>query len=142
MSTYCREIENLRGMVLNVTSIYFPVAKYVVALAYKIHQENQRSPFISINLRGFLLGTPFIDPPKQLDYGNFFYSIGIIGEKERNFFQQLEKVTLDLVRKQRWTDAFKVKLFSLTNNIELMCGCVSIVCRNSIIQYVNVTHPI
>lgn len=83
-------------------------AKYVLAVAYKIHKENLKSPFIPINLRGLALGAPFVDPYNQLDYGNFFYSIGLIGEQEQSFFHELEKVTLDLIRKQRWADAFKV----------------------------------
>lgn len=84
------------------------IAKYVLAVAYKIHKENLKSPFIPINLRGLALGAPFVDPYNQLDYGNFFYSIGLIGEQEQSFFHELEKVTLDLIRKQRWADAFKV----------------------------------
>lgn len=85
-------------------------AKYVLTIAAKIHRENSDFPITPINLRGFALGCPFIDPYNQLDYGNFFYNIGLIGEQEQSFFHELEKITLDLIRKQRWGDAFKVCL--------------------------------
>jgi len=83
-------------------------AKYVLTICQRIHRENSDFPIVPINLRGFALGSPFIDPYNQLDYGDFFYNIGLIGEQEQAFFHELEKVTLDLIRKQRWADAFKV----------------------------------
>ena len=36
--------------------------KYVPAIAYKIHQENQGTPKVKINLRGVAIGDGLVDP--------------------------------------------------------------------------------
>ncbi|CAG5132655.1 unnamed protein product [Candidula unifasciata] len=56
--------------------------KYVSALAYKIHQQND-SETNKIPLRGIILGGPYFDPETQNPaYFNHLYSLGVISKAD------------------------------------------------------------
>jgi vitellogenic carboxypeptidase-like protein len=83
--------------------------KYALSVAYKIHKTNQELPAVRINLRGLILGAPFVDPVSMIDFGEFMYNIGLIDENGRAHFDQKYAEAKDLISKGRWLDVDNVR---------------------------------
>lgn len=79
--------------------------KYVPAISYKIHQENQNQQ-MKIPLKGLAIGDGLCDPIHQLNYGEFLYSIGMITNGTRERFFSLQKQTAAYIRKGNLKKAF------------------------------------
>ena len=58
--------------------------KYVPAIVYKIHVENQQATS-KINLHGMAIGDGLIDPVNQWDYGQVMYQFGLIDERQLEY---------------------------------------------------------
>ncbi len=82
--------------------------KYALSVAYKIHKTNQELPAVRINLRGLILGAPFVDPVSMIDFGEFMYNIGLIDENGKAHFDQKYAEAKDLISKGRWLDVDNV----------------------------------
>ncbi|CAG7816367.1 unnamed protein product [Allacma fusca] len=82
--------------------------KYAPALAHRIHEGNQDSPKVKINLKGISVGSGFFDPASQLNFADFYYQIGLIDESQKTYFEEQEALTLDLINTGNWSQAFVV----------------------------------
>ncbi|XP_021948992.1 venom serine carboxypeptidase [Folsomia candida] len=61
-------------------------ATYATVLANYIHERNQESPELRINLKGLLLESPWVDPYSQTDYGAYLLNVGLIEEADKQDF--------------------------------------------------------
>jgi vitellogenic carboxypeptidase-like protein len=82
--------------------------KYAPALAHRIHESNQNSSQVRINLKGIAVGSGFFDPPSQLNYADFYYQVGLIDDFQKSYFEEQEMLTLDLMSAGNWSQAFIV----------------------------------
>lgn len=95
-------------------TVSFLVGKWAPAIAYKIHEQNEilqsyfSRPVDFIRLKGVLVGSGFTDPINQIDYGDFYYNVGILDEQERAFFKAQERLAKTYIRSQQWRAAFEV----------------------------------
>jgi vitellogenic carboxypeptidase-like protein len=85
--------------------------KYVPAISYKIHQENQeqrlrRSGNLKINFKGMAIGDGFSDPENMLYYGEYLYGVGLLDEMELGHFQKEQDKARLAIKEKRWIDAF------------------------------------
>ncbi len=92
------------------------------ALAEKIHQENQNSPPVVINLRGLATGNPATDPVNSYIYAEYLYQLGLIDDIDRDRFLQMEEDFKDLIAQEEWSEAQAV------NNLELNEALIRIGC--------------
>lgn len=82
--------------------------KYALSVAYKIHKENQELPAVRMNLKGIILGAPFVDPVSMIDFGEYMYSIGLIDENGKAYFDQKYAEAKDLISKGKWLEVDSV----------------------------------
>ena len=94
------------------------LGKYVPALAYKIHTENQGKPPFKVNLRGMAIGDGFCDPISMISYGDYLYNIGLLDYNSKIYFERQENLTRELIRAERYLDAFHVSF----QNAKRPCG--------------------
>jgi len=87
------------------------LGKYAMSIAYKIHKANQELPAVRMNLRGLILGAPFLDPVSMIDFGEFMYNIGLIDENGKAHFDQKYADSKDLISKGKWIDVDNVRIF-------------------------------
>ena len=88
--------------------------KYVPAISYKIHQENQQAKQ-KINLKGLAIGDGLCDPINQLDYGHFLYNVGLVSARARDQLLQLQNKTAEYIHRGQLEKAF----FSFNEAMEL-----------------------
>lgn len=81
--------------------------KYVPALSLTIHELNPSAKF-KINLKGLAMGNGFTDPVNQMLYGDYLYQLGLVDANGRDQFQAMEKQGQDLIKKQKYDEAFEV----------------------------------
>ena len=79
--------------------------KYVPAISYKIHEENQ-SAKRKINLKGLAIGDGLCDPINQLDYGHFLYNVGLVSARVRDEFLTIQNKTAEYIRRGEFQKAF------------------------------------
>ena len=89
------EMKNWRRM--KTYRMCYTLGKYVPAIAYKIHIENQNSPKIRVNLKGLASGNGLTDPISQLGYGEVLFHLGLIVAQERSFIAQEEAESEELI---------------------------------------------
>ncbi|CAL8110554.1 unnamed protein product [Orchesella dallaii] len=82
--------------------------KYVPAISHKIHQENQGSPKVRVNLKGMAIGDGFTDPINMLNYGEYLHSVGLLDLSQKNHFQAEEDKAKNFIKNGSYVDAFKV----------------------------------
>lgn len=82
--------------------------KYALSAAYKIHKENQELPAVRMNLKGIILGAPFVDPVSMIDFGEYMYNIGLIDENGKAYFDQKYAEAKDLISKGKWIEVDSV----------------------------------
>jgi vitellogenic carboxypeptidase-like protein len=80
--------------------------KYVPAISYKIHTENQGTPKIRINLKGLAIGDGFSDPVTMLNYGEYLYNIGLLDQNGKAHFDQEEEKARRAITSGKYMDAF------------------------------------
>ncbi|XP_077483072.1 venom serine carboxypeptidase-like isoform X2 [Amblyomma americanum] len=81
--------------------------KFVPATAFAIH-EAYGSLRVKINLKGIAFGNGVTDPPNMIDYGDHFFQLGLVDEKQAAHFNQQRDVVLSLIDDDRYTEAFFV----------------------------------
>lgn len=83
--------------------------KYVPAISYKIHMENQKSPKVSINFKGMAIGDGLCDPVTMMDkYASFMYNLGMLDELQRDYFQSMTDKAVQYIQHEQYLDAFTI----------------------------------
>ncbi|XP_059611633.1 venom serine carboxypeptidase-like [Phlebotomus argentipes] len=80
--------------------------KYIPALGYQIHHQNQVADNEVINLKGMAIGDGFSDPLHQLNYGDYLYQIGLIDDNAKNLFAKYQRSAEKLIENGDYTAAF------------------------------------
>lgn len=80
--------------------------KYLPALGYTIHQKKNEQH--GINLRAFLIGDGYCDPKNMLNYGDYLYQLGFIGEKQLEHFKGEQKKAGDYIDQGKMKEAADV----------------------------------
>lgn len=84
--------------------------KYVPAIGYKIHEMNQ-SPFppLKINFAGIAIGDGLCDPETMMpQYADFMYNIGMLDEKQRDYFAGYAKLAVLDIQQKKFGEAFQI----------------------------------
>ncbi|KAG4069035.1 hypothetical protein HA402_008346 [Bradysia odoriphaga] len=94
--------------------------KYVPPVTHKIHSENEHLSSSSenlINLKGLIMGNAFIDPFTTINFGTFFYDLGMMDYRQLQYFQQEEDKARRFIEVGKYVDAFDEmdKLFLESN---------------------------
>eukprot|EP01097_Dermamoeba_algensis_P000106 TRINITY_DN103_c0_g1_i1.p1 TRINITY_DN103_c0_g1~~TRINITY_DN103_c0_g1_i1.p1 ORF type:complete len:503 (-),score=105.44 TRINITY_DN103_c0_g1_i1:132-1640(-) len=83
--------------------------KYVPAFAYAIHNNNQRSGQLHVNLKGISIGDGAIDPPSMFNgLSDLMYFTGMASGSEREVIRAYEKQIQKFITLQQWKEAFLV----------------------------------
>lgn len=83
--------------------------KYVPAISYKIHTENQlKATKNKINFKGMAIGDGLCDPVSMTDYGDLLFNIGLIDERDRDYFKKVGKMVSDAINAKKYTAAFQL----------------------------------
>ncbi len=77
-------------------------------ISYKIHQENQGSPAVRINLRGLAVGNGGMSPPDSFIYGDYLFELGLVDDLARQELVALEQQLQDLAAEGRYEEAWVV----------------------------------
>lgn len=79
--------------------VHLGTGKYIPAISYKIHVENEQAmPADRINLKGLAIGDGLTDPVNQLDYGDLLYQIALLDGNQRDVFHNIEDKTRDFIK--------------------------------------------
>ncbi|XP_062619801.1 probable serine carboxypeptidase CPVL isoform X2 [Saccostrea cucullata] len=82
--------------------------KYVPAISYKIHMENPQAK-TKINFKGMAIGDGLCDPETMMgQYATFMYSIGLLDEKQRAYFQGMTDKATIYIRGKNFKAAFDI----------------------------------
>ncbi|XP_052806864.1 probable serine carboxypeptidase CPVL isoform X2 [Mya arenaria] len=84
--------------------------KYVPAISYKIHMENQ-NPFkkLNINLQGLAIGDGLCDPETMMpQYADFMFQIGMLDETQRDYFQKYAMQATTYIQNKQFGKAFEI----------------------------------
>ena len=76
--------------------------KYIPAIGYKLHSMRNIS---NINFKGIAIGNGWIDPITQLDIGSLLRTIGLIDEKQLQYFYYIQNKTSLEILKENYTNA-------------------------------------
>lgn len=112
--------------------------KYVPALAYRIHQENSKSPKLHINMKGVAIGNGLSDPIHQLKYSDYLYQLGLIDINGRDQIHELEKKGTDCIKEHNMDCAFDV--FDALINMDQTSSSV-FYNLTGFTNYFNYLHP-
>ncbi|KAH8394734.1 hypothetical protein KR222_002835 [Zaprionus bogoriensis] len=86
--------------------------KYVPALAYHIHKvqqdESKAYNSLRIPLKGMAIGNGLSDPVHQLQYGDYFYQLGLIDEHGLKQFHEVEAACVESIRNNDMERAFEI----------------------------------
>lgn len=80
--------------------------KYVPAVAYKIHTNNEKKQQ-KINLKGIAIGNGLSDPENMLNYGDYLYNIGLIDANARTVFHKKQDETIKYIQAKDYIKAFE-----------------------------------
>ncbi|XP_069853330.1 probable serine carboxypeptidase CPVL [Dipodomys merriami] len=82
--------------------------KYVPAIAHYIHTRNSEKK-LKINLKGIALGDAYSDPESIIGgYAEFLYQIGLLDEKQKQYFQQQCNECIKYIKEKKWQKAFEI----------------------------------
>ncbi|KAK7099541.1 probable serine carboxypeptidase CPVL [Littorina saxatilis] len=83
--------------------------KYVPAISYKIHMENQGHPKVKINFKGMAIGDGLCDPITMLPkYADFMFNVGLIDEPQARYVQRLTNNAANSIAQKKYLEAFKL----------------------------------
>lgn len=81
---------------------------FIPALARTIHMKNPSSK-VKINLKGMMIGNGWMDAYYQYDVGSYLYQLGLIGEKGREIYNDLQEQLLKHLRNHEWNKAMEIR---------------------------------
>jgi len=81
--------------------------RFVPTIARRIHEENQGSPKVRINLAGMGIGDGWMSPYHNTRYGEFLYQVGLVDENVRDECLLREEETQRLIDTQQWYEAWR-----------------------------------
>ncbi|KAL3831848.1 hypothetical protein ACJMK2_023547 [Sinanodonta woodiana] len=82
--------------------------KYVPAISYYIHMKNPTAA-MKINLKGMAIGDGLTDPETMMsEYATFLYSIGLLDENQRAYFQSMTDMAVAYIRDKQFLKAFQI----------------------------------
>lgn len=90
--------------------------KYIPALAYRIHTMGNKAKAAGINLQGMAIGNGWCDPRNMANYGDFLYQIGLIDQKQRDYFITEENKFVRLVDSEKYVEALELMQQLLNGN--------------------------
>lgn len=61
-----------------------------------------------------IIGSGFFDPLTQNEYGDHFYHLGLIDDKQRVVFLEQEAKIKELIETEEWADATNVSITIFT----------------------------
>lgn len=85
--------------------------KYIPALAHHIHTaqaESTDDEAIKIPLTGIAIGNGLSDPVNQLQYGDYFYQLGLIDDNGLRQFHLMEAVAVECIKNNDMESAFNL----------------------------------
>lgn len=83
--------------------------KYVPAISLKIHQANQMSPKVKINLKGLIIGDGLCDPESMFPaYAPFLYNIGLLDENQQRYFATWSSIAVGYIKSKQFKQAFGI----------------------------------
>ncbi|KAL3268533.1 hypothetical protein HHI36_007642 [Cryptolaemus montrouzieri] len=75
--------------------------KYAMAIGHTIHRRNPTAT-LKINLRGISCGNALIDPEHEINYGEYFYQLGLIDFNTKEKMRKLELEASSMIRQQKY----------------------------------------
>ncbi|KAL8558529.1 hypothetical protein ACOMHN_038853 [Nucella lapillus] len=83
--------------------------KYVPAISYKIHVENQGSPKVRINFKGMAIGNGLCDPVTMVPkYADFMFNLGLLDEPQSAYFRNETTKAVQLIQQKQFYQAFLI----------------------------------
>lgn len=97
---------------VNLGAILIFSGKYVPALAYKIHKENQLllNKTFQIPLVGLAMGDAVTDFVSIVGWSEVLYGVGLLDDNQLKIFQDQENMVKEYIRQEKWIDAFEVRV--------------------------------
>lgn len=80
--------------------------KYVPALAYTIHLNNNSSD-TKINLKGVAIGNGLCDPLNMMVYSKYLYQLGLVDDNGKKAIEVKEKEATELILNWEWEKAYE-----------------------------------
>ncbi|KAL3831849.1 hypothetical protein ACJMK2_023548 [Sinanodonta woodiana] len=82
--------------------------KYVPTISYYIHMKNPTAA-MKINLKGMAIGNGLTDPETMMsEYATFMYSIGLLDENQRAYFQSMTDMAVAYIRDKQFVKAILI----------------------------------
>lgn len=81
---------------------------FIPALARTIHMKNPSSK-VKINLKGIMIGNGWMDAYYQYDVGSYLYQLGLIGDKGKEVYTDLQDKLLKHLRNHEWEKAMDIR---------------------------------
>ncbi|RWS25515.1 putative serine carboxypeptidase CPVL-like protein [Leptotrombidium deliense] len=79
--------------------------KFIPAISYKLHIENNSN----INFKGMAIGNGLCDPINQLDYGSYWYQLGLIDEPQQAYLYAKQNETINLIKQGKYLEALTLR---------------------------------
>lgn len=116
----------MNGMECKLKGINFiRSGKFLPTIAWRIDNENQLDALsgdpnlASINLRGIISISGFSDPIHQIDYGEFYYNMGLIDGEQVKHFHTKETLGKSYIRSRKFYEAYQVSVMRKPGNVFL-----------------------
>ncbi|XP_076472382.1 putative serine carboxypeptidase CPVL [Babylonia areolata] len=83
--------------------------KYVPAISYKIHMENQGQPKVRINFKGMAIGDGLCDPVTMFPrYADFMFNLGLLDESQAAYFGNQALKATEFIKQKQYMEAFLI----------------------------------
>ncbi|KAI2801658.1 hypothetical protein BLOT_009472 [Blomia tropicalis] len=108
--------EPYRGNPFFVTGESY-AGKYVPAIAHKILTMKNEAKEYGINLQGIAIGDGLCDPRNMGNYGDYLYQIGLLDERERDYFNMEQSKAVQYIDNRQFYKAFQVFDYLLNGDL-------------------------
>ncbi len=102
------------------------LGKWVPNLARRIHDRNQDSPDVFINLAGMGIGDGFMSPRDTAVYAEVLYEASLVDEPTRDRLLGIEDDVKDACDEERWQDAFNVRICNVVRITTLINAAAAV----------------
>ncbi|CAH1396528.1 unnamed protein product [Nezara viridula] len=129
LQQFFRIFQELRSRPFFITGESY-AGKHIPSLALEIHLRNQEMKN-EINLKGFAIGNPFINPPENLQFSQFCYPLGLCDTPTRRTMLRMEKATEYLLKQENFVQAHGL----MSMNLHLLMT------NSNFTNIYNILHP-